>query len=291
VAAPGLVEECDLVSDDVSRSYLRYVPAGVDRDEPAALLISLHAATQNPHTQMAWFPFDEVADREGFIVVAPAAVDGFWNLAVTDDQGCDLMRLSHECGMIDPFTDEVVEPPSPDCRPESEEQPDRAVVDDLGFLEDLIASMSTEYTIDEDRVYLTGASWGGWMASRAACALGDRFAAIAALTNTVWYVPGCEADVPMPFIGIGGADDVYHPACMAEVSSARWAGHNGCAATATHETVAGGVSRITYSRCSGDASVVVYVATGLWTYPEMAVPGGFEPLDVIWEFFEAHARR
>lgn len=289
--AIGRVEECHLTSGGLRRSYQRYVPAGVDPDRPTALLISLHAATQDPQTQMAWFPFDVIADREGFIVVAPAAVDGFWNHAVTNEQGCDLMRVSHECGMIDPFTDEVVEAPDPDCRPDESEQPDVAPPDDLMFLEDIIESLSVEYTIDEDRVFLAGASWGGWMASRAACAPSHRFAAIAAMTNTIWYVPGCETDASVAVIGMGGTDDVYHPACMSETYSALWAEQNGCVASPEREEIAEGVTRVTYSDCIDDASIVFYAVTGLWTYPDMAVPEGFDALEIIWQFLQAHPRQ
>lgn len=129
------------------------------------------------------------------------------------------------------------------------------------------------------------------MASRAACALSHRFAAIAAMTNTIWYVPGCETDAAIPFIGVGGADDIYHPACMNEVYSALWAEHNGCDLSPEREESANGASRIAYSDCTDDAAVVVHSVPGLWTYPDMAVPEDFDPLNTIWQFFERHPKR
>jgi polyhydroxybutyrate depolymerase len=284
----GAFELCELESGGLTRSYLRYVPQGIDPDTPVPLLISLHAAMQDPQTQMTWFPFDRLADEEGFMIVAPAAVDGFWNLDVTDEQYCDLARMSHVCGMIDPFTDQVVEPPPPDCRPAGEEEPVGAPPDDLAFLGELIDTTEWDYSIDADRVYIAGASWGGWMAARAACTAGGRFASVAALTNTLWLVPGCEAPEPMPVIGIGGTDDVYHPLCMAEAYGAAWAEHNGCRSGGAEEALGEGVVRVVYSDCNDDAAVVVYGADGLWTYPDMGVPEGLEPLTIIWEFFRRH---
>ena len=217
--------------------------------------------------------------------MAPAAVDGLWNFDVTMEQNCDLAQVSYGCGMINPLTEELVEPPNPDCRPPDEgEQRGETPPDDLAFLEDVVDSVGADYAIDARRVYLAGASYGGWMASRAGCARSDRFAAVAAMTNTMWYIPGCEAEGPVSIIGIGGSDDIYHPVCLDEVYAARWAEHNGCAASPVEEEVGDGVRRIWYPECVDNASVVVYDAPGLWLYPAMDVPAGFEPLRTIWEF-------
>jgi poly(3-hydroxybutyrate) depolymerase len=283
----GKVETCSITSGGLARSYLRYVPESVDPGVPAALLVSLHAGFQDPQTQMRWFPFDELADEKGFIVVAPSA-DGLWNLGVTNEQYCAFAQMSYDCGMIDPFTEELVEPPPPDCQPDESGPPAETVPDDLTFLEDVIAAVADDHAIDDARVYLVGASWGGWMASRAACALSDRFAAVAGLTNTIWYVPECEADRPVPFIGIGGGNDIYHPTCMAEAYAVGWAEHNHCDPSAAREVVDGDVTRLSYSGCSDDASVIVYTMEDLWLYPQMEVPAGFEPLRTIWAFFENH---
>ncbi len=286
----GTAETCEFESDGLTRSYLRYIPQNVVPGVAAPLLVSLHPAFQDPARQMSWFPFDELADEEGFIAVAPAAVDGFWNLDVAPEQYCDYMQVSFDCGMIDPTTEQPVEPPDPECTfdedPDAPERPD-----DLAFLNDLVEAVARDYAIDLQRVYLAGGSWGGWMASLVACTPGQPFAAFAGMTNTMWHLTDCAASEPVPFISIGGSDDIYHPACMADVYAERWAQHNGCVLSPMEEVDETGVTKLEYSGCDADASVVTYHMPDLWLYPDMTVPSGFAPLRVIWEFFEAHPRR
>lgn len=290
VTVAGTAETCELESDGIMRSYLRYIPPGVDSGVPVPLLVSLHPAFQDPKRQMTWFPFDELADEEAFIVVAPEAVDGFWNFDVTPEQYCDYMQVSSDCGMIDPTTGEPAEPPDPACTFEDEGDGE-GLPDDVAFLEDLVEAIAQDYSIDRQRVYLAGGSWGGWMASTVACVPDHPFAAIAGMTNTMWYLEDCAAPEPVPFISVGGSDDMYHPSCMADVYAERWAEHNGCDLTPVDGVDPAGVTRLEYAACEDDASVITYHMPDLWLYPDMTVPSGFAPLRVIWEFFEAHPRR
>jgi polyhydroxybutyrate depolymerase len=45
---------------------------------------------------------------------------------------------------------------------------------DMDFVKKLIAEAKSKHCIDSSRIYVTGFSWGGWMATQVACALGDQ---------------------------------------------------------------------------------------------------------------------
>ncbi len=45
---------------------------------------------------------------------------------------------------------------------------------DMDFVKKLIAEAKAKHCIDSSRIFVTGFSWGGWMATQVACALGDQ---------------------------------------------------------------------------------------------------------------------
>ncbi|MYM92181.1 prolyl oligopeptidase family serine peptidase, partial [Rugamonas sp. FT82W] len=139
-----------------ARSYLLATP-----DQPLAgarpLLILLHgrggSAAQVlgrgrlPSPLSLWL---EIADRERWIVVAPNGVNGSdgksgWN----------------------------------DCRADA---PGNPRVDDIGFIKAIIDAAVARGEADPARIYVMGMSNGGIMALRAASELGERLAAVAAVS-------------------------------------------------------------------------------------------------------------
>ena len=73
-----------IVSSGERREYLLHVPHNLDRSKPAALVLSLHGAGGWPALQRDLSRWDEIADREGFIVVYPSGRDApgprIWNI-------------------------------------------------------------------------------------------------------------------------------------------------------------------------------------------------------------------
>ena len=57
-------------------------------------------------------------------------------------------------------------------------------VDDVGYISHLIDKISESYSVDRDRVYVTGFSNGGYLSFELACKLSSEIAAFAALTPT-----------------------------------------------------------------------------------------------------------
>src|SRR5690606_16538 len=87
-----------------------------------------------------------------------------------------------------------------------------STVDDIGFLEALVDTISAHYSIDENRVYCTGMSNGAFMAYALACN-SSKFAAIAAVTGSMSLnmYNSCQPQMPIPVMHIHGTEDSTNP--------------------------------------------------------------------------------
>jgi polyhydroxybutyrate depolymerase len=82
-------------------------------------------------------------------------------------------------------------------------------VDDVGFIEAMIAEIGTGLELDSQRIYATGMSNGGIMAYRLACE-SDLFAAIAPVSATM--LVDCDPPHPVSLLHIhGGVDGSVPP--------------------------------------------------------------------------------
>jgi polyhydroxybutyrate depolymerase len=161
----------------------------------------------------------------------------------------------------------------------------------------------------------TGLSNGGMMAYEVACALADRFAAIAVVAGEMTSLERCRPTRPVPVLVIHGTADGNLPIdggigakafAVHEVRSVAaaidfWRRHDGCAEAA--ETEQGGVVRRTRYRSCASASAVELVTIDGGGH---SWPGGerlarfldppsaaLDATDEIWRFFARHqpARR
>ena len=85
-----------------------------------------------------------------------------------------------------------------------------STVDDVGFTAALIDSLSVNYNIDDNRIYSTGMSNGGFMSYHLACNLSDRIAAIASVTGSMssFTYSTCNPSHPIPIMEIHGTADL-----------------------------------------------------------------------------------
>ncbi len=180
-------------------------------------------------------------------------------------------------------------------------------VDDVGFLSDLIDTLSMAYNIDPNRVYSTGMSNGGFQSYQLACELSDKIAAIASVTGALPVVVnlGCNPTHPMPVMQIHGTADgtvLYlgqwpnYFGALAGVEE--WVAKNNCNPTPDITNVPDintadncTASRYYYTGCDGGAEVELYrVDGGGHTWPGTPIVIGvtnqdFSASEVIWEFF------
>lgn len=201
-----------ILSGGLTREYRMYIPASYIADPaPAPLLINLHGYGSNNLEQDFYANFRGIADTARFIVVLPNGT--------FDNQGKR-------------YWNTFANPTS---------------VNDLGFIADLIDTLSTQLNVDRNRVYSTGMSNGGFMSYDLACSLSSRIAAIASVTGTMTNarLDNCFPTRPVPVMQVHGtADNVvaYNGSSALDFASIPkvvdfWIGHNHCSTTASVYTI------------------------------------------------------
>ncbi len=75
----------------LTRSYLLYVPGGINKDHPVPLVLVFHGGGGHAYNMPRFTGFDALADAHGFLVAYPESVNGHWNdtraLSPADDVG------------------------------------------------------------------------------------------------------------------------------------------------------------------------------------------------------------
>lgn len=189
------------VHDSILRTYSFYVPASYIPGQPVPLILNLHGTGTDGAYQAQHRDFRPIADTANFIVVHPDGTiepnlnQRFWNYGNV---------LS-------------------------------STVDDVGFLEVLIDTISAHYSIDQSRVYSVGMSNGGFMTYYLACQT-NRFAAIGSVTGSMstGMYNTCNPARPTPSIHIHGTSDPINTYTGTSTSmgieqvSLFWANENGC---------------------------------------------------------------
>jgi polyhydroxybutyrate depolymerase len=87
-------------------------------------------------------------------------------------------------------------------------------IDDIKFINLLLQYITTNYSVDNSRIYATGISNGGFMVSRLGCEIGYRFAAIAVVAATMGVdtpYSACRPDFSLPVMYIHGTADPVIP--------------------------------------------------------------------------------
>jgi polyhydroxybutyrate depolymerase len=171
---------------------------------------------------------------------------------------------------------------------------DRA--DDVTYVSDVIDHVAARVCTDLARVYATGFSGGGRMASLLACRLNTRIAAIAPMAGLRW--PGPCKGRPVPVLTFHGLADRQNPYAGRAAGRgaewlesvpdalAGWARHNGCDLDVIVDDPPGPLSTMRYEGCDNDADVRLIRIDGLghsWAREDIDATG------VMWQFFRGHA--
>ena len=272
-----------LVRAAKERSYNLYVPLGFDGSKPVAVVFAFHGGGGNADIIMRTSGFNEIADKEGFLVVYP---NGSGRL---DDR-----LLTWNGGTCCGFAQENN-------------------IDDVGFVRAIVSDLQTIANIDMKRIYSTGMSNGGIMSYRLACEAADIFAAIAPVAGTLNFSP-CNPSREVSVIHFHGTDDQHLPydggvgaESLAGVnfvsvqdSLAVWASIDGCDSQPRISSV-DEIQNQVWEGCAGYSSVELYtIIGGKHAWPGSDGPGwvgGDEPTqaisasEIIWQFFEAHPKQ
>lgn len=263
------IKYADLTVAGLARNYLLYVPPSLDLTQLAPLVVALTGCPNTAEALAATTNFDAEARDGGFIVVYPDPVGGCWNAG----GGC--------CSLS--------------ATPNS--------VDDIAFITALLDRLSTEFRIDQTRIFAAGFSGGGFMAYRLACEMSDRFAAIASVSGAM-VVGNCLPSRPVSILEMHGTADTHvsYAGAGGLPSTAflveGWVARDGCPGDPTH-TVSGITKTSIWVGCR-EATVVKFdtVMGGHHTwfgsnFVTMSDPVAEEPnaTVVVWDFFSHLAPR
>jgi len=198
-----------ILHDGETREYRIYIPASYQSTEAVPLLFNFHGGGGNIADQIAIADMRSIADTANFIVVYPQA------LPDPNDGG------------------------SPNWL-----RKDPSDIDDVFFVDAMIDTIISQYTIQEDRIYACGYSLGGEFSYDLACRLNDRVAAVGVVARTMnTIISGdCNPTHPTGMLTILGTDDFVSPYdgvifggfkwyLSADEVHEYWATHNNTAAT------------------------------------------------------------
>lgn len=265
-----------ITHDGKQREYTLYIPAIYDDTKATPLVFNFHGFGSNTFEQMFYGDFRAIADTANFLIVHP--------------KGTLLNGTTHF--NVGGFTL-------------------GSTTDDVGFTAALIDSLSAQFTIDQDRIYSTGMSNGGFMSFLLSCQLSDRFAAIASVTGSMTpetFTP-CNPQHPTPIMQIHGTTDPVVPYAGASWTKSiqavlnYWIDFNNCDPVPTttllpnvSTTDGSTVEHIVYSGGNKETTVEHFkVIGGAHTWPGTAFGSSgtnqdFKASVEIWRFFSRYTK-
>jgi poly(3-hydroxybutyrate) depolymerase len=190
----------EVVVDGQDRRFVAVVPrSALDRESRIPIVVFLHGSSGTGEQYFSISRWRELAHAEGFIAVFPSALA----YELREDENTPAGRRSTKWNHL----------AFEDC----EAAPGQVLADDVAFLDTIIDDIAAEVPrIDNRRIYVSGFSNGGQMATTLAIVRGDRYAATAAWAGVLpvedeecdYDVPDSEAIAPL-VLGVGSLDDRF----------------------------------------------------------------------------------
>lgn len=266
-----------------------HFPPNFDTSTQRPLVLNLHGGSGNMMNAQGFSMLNPVSDENNFIVAWPQG----YGIAPPGFSWADGRNTSA----------------------------DQAGIDDVGFIDILIDTLTSRYNVDTSKIFICGFSNGGFMVQRIACELPNKFAAMASLgasMDTVLF-QNCNPIKPVPFAFFNGTADpampynggpmqnpLVTPVVPVDSAVLFWVSHNNCQTTAptyyfpdsfvNDESTA---ELMEFHECDCDASVRFYkLINGGHTWPGVFVASQAEVLgntnrDInasveLWDFFNSH---
>lgn len=263
-SASGNLVSGTITVDGVVRSYLLHVPATYQPGAP--LVLALHGGAGSARQFSRGNQLTDLSDQAGFILVYPDGLDRSWN--------------------------------------DSREIGSRTSHDDVGFIRALIDQLSSEYSIDSRRVFVTGVSNGAMMSYRLACELADKIRAIAPVVGNlpVTLAQTCAPSQPVALHMIVGTNDPLVPyegggvgffggrgdVLSAPATAAQWASYNGCAAEPTVTQQSDLIEVTTYAGCQAPVEMLTVIGGGHdWYGRTTRANNQIDASTSVWAFFSS----
>ena len=166
--------EYGITYQGIDRDFSIYIPESYTHDSPSAMMFVFHGFGGSNDMIMYYSDFNSISERENFIVVYPQG-SSFWGYPHWNVGGWT----------------------------------NTSSADDIGFIDFLIELISQEYNLNQNRIYATGMSNGGFFSFLLACQLSQKIAAVASVTGSMTNetYQNCKPSKEVPVLQIHGTDD------------------------------------------------------------------------------------
>lgn len=273
-----LVDWDTMVVDGRTRTFIVHLPPHHESsDSLLPLVIGLHGTGGSALQFSQHYNFSKLADDAGFIAVYPNGVrsDGRIGIRTWNAGNCCDFAV-------------------------------RENIDDVRFIQELIAELTERYRVNPKRVYATGMSNGGMMAYRLAAEIPEQIAAIAPVSGTMVFDPPADQSRPVPVLHLhsvldqiipyhGGTNPLgyYFPPVDSVLNV--WAGRNGCLPDARVTEENDNYMQMQWVDESGTPLIVHYTTQdgghswpgGQQVRPNAAPPStAIDANKLIWDFFK-----
>jgi polyhydroxybutyrate depolymerase len=161
---------------------------------------------------------------------------------------------------------------------------------DLDKLRQTLDAVERVACIDPARVYVSGISNGGFMATVLACRMTDRIAAAALFAPGVNAIGDCSPSRPISVLEVHGTSDPIVPYRDIPAFVAGWAKRDGCSSRSTQQRRGATVTLFRWPGCRGGAQVQHLRLTRgkhIELLPQLRA-AGVNPARTAWTFLRAH---
>ncbi len=253
-AGAAFAQSGSIVVDGKERDFVVHAPSGLPEHPP--LVLALHPLSGSGPTFQSMSGWDEIADREKFVVVYPTGITQI-SMGGRNMPGWDITGDS-----------------------------------DVKFILALIDTMAARHATDRQRVYATGFSMGGMLSYVLACRESE---SIAAIGPDGGYPVGqsagnCKASAPVPVCHVHGADDDFVTYGGASAWIERFAEINGCGETPATSTPSSKAKKEDWAPCKDGNDVIFYTVIGMDHDYATSSRYEFSATDTFWAFFKTHSR-
>jgi polyhydroxybutyrate depolymerase len=277
-----------LTHEGRTRLFRVHVPPRYDPTRPTAAVLSFHGYSSDEREQEALSRMSQEANTQDFIAVYPRGLNQQEITGTTDPQAADTRGWN--AGVC--------------CGPAQLTR-----VDDVGFVDALLADLDTRVCLDTKRIFATGLSTGGFFSYRLACERAGQFAAIAPVAGMAGFGP-CNPSRPVAVMHFHGSEDTTisigggsipffggsYPSAAESVAG--WANLNACMGSTDTTFDQGDSTCVTTTGCAQNADVTFCTVRGgghNWpgglTWPGSGqVSTDLNATQEMWRFFSAHRR-
>ena len=235
------------------RSYWLYVPTGIKGEAP--LVVAMHGA--GGHSNEYRPGWNEIADREKFIVVYPQGKDIFFPVFGGYTPGWDASGEENE---------------------------------DVAFIRAIVQDVASKYDVDSLRCYACGFSNGGMMTYALSNTCSDLFAAFASISG----FPLNEFHLhhvshrPVPFLHIHGKEDNFVRYALMPVIVDEMVARLGANPVPVKTSVSGKYDKSVYEAMEGSFPYIYYEINDMGHNDYTANTEDGNSTKTMWNFFKQY---